>query len=92
MDRYFRALENGTMPEDTCAPRIAALSEHAKALEARATELALLSGSEPVQRVSAADLDAIRRRVRAALDDGGPMRVNTILQELAEEVRIDPKT
>jgi hypothetical protein len=41
--------------------------------------------------VSAADLDAIRRRVRAALDDGGPMRVKTILQELTEEVRIDAR-
>jgi hypothetical protein len=38
MDRYFRAFEMGTMPEDTCAPRLAALSEQAKALEARAGE------------------------------------------------------
>ncbi len=91
LDRYFRAFEAGTMPEDTCAPRIAALNEQAKALESRASELASLSDSEPAQRVSAADLDAIRRRVRAALDDGGPMRVKTILQELTEEVRIDAR-
>ena len=91
LDRYFRAFEAGTMPEDTCAPRIATLNEQAKALEARASELASLSDSEPAQRVSAADLDAIRRRVRAALDDGGPMRVKTILQELTEEVRIDAR-
>jgi site-specific DNA recombinase len=38
MDRYFRAFEAGTMPEDTCAPRIASLSEQAKALETRASE------------------------------------------------------
>ncbi|HXB64298.1 MAG TPA: recombinase family protein [Solirubrobacteraceae bacterium] len=89
MDRYFRAFEHGTMPENTCAPRIAALGEQTKALEARASELATLADSEPVQRISEADLDAIRQRVRAALDDGGPMRVKAILQELTDEIRID---
>jgi hypothetical protein len=86
---YFQAFEQGTMPEDTCAPRIAALGEQTKALEARASELATLADSEPVQRISEADLDAIRQRVRAALDDGGPMRVKAILQELTDEIRID---
>lgn len=52
MDRYFQAFEHGTMPEDTCAPRIAALGEQTKALEARASELAALVDSEPVQRIS----------------------------------------
>ena len=89
MDRYFQAFEHGTMPEDTCAPRIHALGEQTKALAARASELATLADSEPVQRISEADLDAIRRRVRAALDDGGPMRVKAILQELTDEIRID---
>jgi hypothetical protein len=59
------------MPEDTCAPRLAALGEQIKALEARASELAVLAESEPVERISSADLDAIRQRVHAALDDGG---------------------
>jgi site-specific DNA recombinase len=89
MDRYFQAFEHGTMPEDTCAPRIAALGEQTKALEGRASELATLADSEPVQRISEADLDAIRQRVRDALDDGGPMRVKAILQELTDEIRID---
>ncbi len=89
MDRYFQAFEHGTMPEDTCAPRIAALGEQTKALEGRASELATLADSEPVQRISEADLDTIRQRVRAALDDGGPMRVKAILQELTDEIRID---
>jgi len=91
MDRYFQAFEHGTMPEDTCAPRIAALGEQTKALEARASELATLADSEPVQRISENDLDAIRQRVRAALDDGGPMRVKAILQELTDEIRIDAR-
>jgi hypothetical protein len=75
--------------EAICAPRIAALDEQTKALEARASELATLADSEPVQRISEADLEAIRQRVRAALDDGGPMRVKAILQELTDEIRID---
>jgi len=91
MDRYFQAFEHGTIPEDTCAPRIAALGEQTKALEARASELATLADSEPVQRISEADLDAIRQRVRDALDDGGPMRVKAILQELTDEIRIDAR-
>jgi hypothetical protein len=32
-----------------------------------------------------------RGKVRAALDNGGPMRVKAILQELTEEVRIDAR-
>jgi hypothetical protein len=54
-------------------------------------ELAALNDSKPAQRTTDADLDAIRRRVRAAPDDGGPMRVKVILQELTEEVRIDAR-
>ena len=63
----------------------------AKALEARASELATLADSELVQRISEANLDAIRQRVRAALDDGGPMRVKAILQDLTEEIRVDAR-
>jgi hypothetical protein len=47
-----------------------------------------VSGGVPVAQVRAA-VDAIRQRVRAALDDGGPMRVKAILQELTDEIRID---
>lgn len=42
-----------------------------------------------MNRITEADLDTIRRRVRAALDNGAPMRVKTILQELTDEIRID---
>jgi hypothetical protein len=38
----------------TCAPRIHALSEQTKALEARASELAALADSETVQRIGEA--------------------------------------
>ena len=60
MDRYFRAFENATMPEDTCAPRLAALGEQAKALEGRAAELAAAADdTEHPERVTPADLDAL---------------------------------
>jgi hypothetical protein len=40
------------MPEDTCAPRIASLSEQAKALETRTSELAALSDDEEPKRTA----------------------------------------
>jgi site-specific DNA recombinase len=73
LDRYFRAFEAGTMPEDTCPPRIASLSEQAKALERRASELAKQQDDdEQSERASVADLDALRDHLRAALNDSNP--------------------
>ncbi len=78
--------------ESRRAPPADVRSEQAKALEARVSELAVLGDSEPLECISTADLDAIRRKVRAPLDNGEPMRVKAILQELTEEVRIDAAT
>jgi site-specific DNA recombinase len=73
MDRYFRAFEAGTMPENTCAPRIAALAEEAKALEGRASELATLQdNTEQPERTTPGDLDALRSTLRAALKGQHP--------------------
>jgi site-specific DNA recombinase len=91
MDRYFRAFEVGTMPEDTCAPRIAALSEQAKALERRASELAALEDPEQPERTTSADLDALRNALRAALEHSSPIRAKTILQALIQEIRVDAR-
>jgi hypothetical protein len=74
MDRYFRAFENGTMPEDTCAPRLAALNEQAKGLQARASELSVLDHAERPQRATDDDLQALRNALRAALNNGSPDR------------------
>jgi hypothetical protein len=51
----------------------------------------VLNDSKVARRTTDANLDAIRCRVRAALDGGGPMRVKTIPQEPTEEVRIDAR-
>jgi len=81
MDRYFRAFDNATMPEDICAPRIAALGEQAKALEGRAAELAAAADddTEQPERVTPADLDALRHELRAALEHNTAARAKTVL-------------
>jgi hypothetical protein len=92
MDRYFRAFENATMPENTCAPRLAALSEQAKALEGRAAELAAAADdTEHPERVTPADLDALRRELRAALEHSIPAGTKTVLQAMIDTIRVDAR-
>jgi site-specific DNA recombinase len=92
LDRYFRAFEAGTMPEDTCAPRIATLSEQAKALERRASELAAQQDDdEHPERVSAADLDTLRSDLHAMLNDSDPKRVKAVLQAMIDGIRVDAR-
>ncbi len=89
LDRYFRAFETGTMPEETCAPRIASLSEQAKALEGRASELAAREDEEQHERISDEDLDALRGNLRAALDQSDGKRVKPVLQAMIDGIRVD---
>ncbi len=91
LERYFRAFEAGTMPEDTCAPRIATLSEQAKALESRASELAAQHDDEQPERATDADLDALRGNLRAALNDSTPTRVKGVLQTMIDTIRVDAR-
>ena len=87
LDRYFRAFEAGTMPEDTCAPRIANLSEQAKALERHASELAAQQDDdEHPERVSAADLAALRGDLHAMLNDSDPKRVKGVLRAMIDGI------
>jgi len=80
------------MPEDTCAPRIASLSEQAKALERRASELAAQQDDdEQPERVSAADLDALRGDLHAMLNDSNPKRVKGVLQAMIDGIRVDAR-
>jgi hypothetical protein len=91
LERYFRAFEAGTMPEDTCAPRIAILSEKAKALENRASELAAHHDDEQPERATATDLDTLRGNLRAALNDSTPTRVKGVLQTMIDTIRVDAR-
>jgi hypothetical protein len=88
MDRYFRAFEADTIPEDTCAPRIAALSEEAKALEVRAAELAAHEDDEQPERAMPAELDTLRSKLRAALNDSTLTRSRTTLQAMIDGIRV----
>lgn len=91
LDRYFKAFENATMPEDTCAPRIAALTEQAKTLEAHAAELAAQAQEQPPERASSTDLDSLRRTLRDALNHSSPTQAKSALHALIEEIRIDSR-
>ena len=94
MNRYFRAFDNATMPEDICAPRIAALGEQAKALEGRAAELAAAADdddTEQPERVTPADLDALRHELRAALEHNTAARAKTVLQAMIDGIRVDAR-
>ncbi len=88
MDRYFRAFEAGTMPEDTCGPRIASLSEQTKALETRARELATLNDDEQPEQTTPPDLDTLRSKLRAALDDSTPACTKTTLQAMIHSIQV----
>ncbi len=77
------------MPEDTCAPRIAALSEEAKALEARAAELAAHENDEQPERATPADLDSLRSTLRAALNASTPTDAKTALHTLIDQIRVE---
>jgi site-specific DNA recombinase len=89
MDRYFRAFEAGTMPEDTCAPRIASLGEQIKALEGRAADLAAVEDDEQPERANTAELDALRNTLQAALRDSTPTRTKAVLQAMIDGIRVD---
>jgi site-specific DNA recombinase len=91
LDRYFRAFEAGTMPEDTCAPRIAALNDQAKALESHASELAAHQDDEQPERASTAELDTLREALHAALKDSTPTRAKTVLHTMIDEIRVDAR-
>jgi hypothetical protein len=69
LDRYFRAFEEGTMPESACAPRIDELTGRLRNLEARREELA---AEEPAERqpLSNENLALLQAHVREVIEGG----------------------
>lgn len=59
--------------------RHVAARRSAKALEARAAELAAQQGAEQPERTTPADLDTLRRELRAVLENVTPVHAKTIL-------------
>lgn len=93
LDRYFRAFEAGTMPEDTCARVLRASASRQKYLSAAPANLPPSSTTqqyddERPERVSAADLDALRGDLHAMLNDSDPKRVKGVLQAMIDGIRV----
>ncbi len=87
LERYFRAFEEGTMPESACAPRIGELSERLRGLEARREELA---AEEPEDREPLSDEDValLASHVREVIAGGDPPTRKVLLQSLVDEIRV----
>jgi hypothetical protein len=87
LERYFRAFEEGSMPESACAPRIGELSEKLRGLEARREELA---AEEPAERepLTDEDLALLQAQVREVIEGGDSPTRKALLQSLVDEVRV----
>jgi Transposase DDE domain group 1 len=91
IDRYLRAFEAGTMPEEICGKRVKDLGTKATALQARMFELdAEIAAAERVAPTSA-ELSELRQRVEAAVAGGSNALVKSLLQALIHEVRVDSR-
>jgi site-specific DNA recombinase len=87
LDRYFHAFEAATMPEQACAPRIAALTDKLAGLEARHAELANEDTDQP-EPLSEDDLRALTRHAQAVIDHGDPAQLKTLLQAMVAEIKV----
>ena len=87
LDRYFRAFENGTMPEQACAPRIAELTKRLSELQARRGELAA-DADDPPEPLSDDDLHALQAHVSRVIADGELPARKALLQALVDEIRV----
>jgi site-specific DNA recombinase len=87
LDRYFRAFEDGSMPESACAPRIGELTEKLRGLEARREELA---AEEPAERepLNDEDLAILQAEVREVIEGGDAPTRKALLQSLVDEIRV----
>jgi site-specific DNA recombinase len=90
LDRYFRAFENGSMPEKACAPRIADLTKRLSELQARREELAADANDTP-EPLSDDDLHALQAHVAEEIADGDPSARKALLQALVDEIRVQSR-
>ncbi len=91
IDRYLRAFEAGTMPEEICGERVKDLGTKVTALQARMFELdAEMTAAELVAPTSA-ELSGLRQRVEAAVAGGSSALVKSLLQALIHEIRVDSR-
>ena len=87
LDRYFRAFEEGTMPESACAPRIGELTERLRGLQARQEELAAEVPDER-EPLTDDDLALLQAEVREVIDGGDTPTRKALLASMVDEIRI----
>ena len=87
IERYLRAFEAKTLPEDTCGHRIRELADKVAQLRERKIELLdALADVPPAPTEN--DLSQVRERVQEAVQHGAPAARKALIQSLVHEVRV----
>ena len=92
LERYFQAFEAGALSMATGAPRIEALSEKLRALQARRDELGDLIEAERGPELGPMDVAESRALIRRAVKDGAPSQRKALLQALVAEIRVTDRS
>lgn len=87
VDRYFTAFENGTMSEETAAPRLDKLSAKIKQLRQRRDELTEELDGEPTMPAPS-ELADIVAHIDQVIDRNQPAQTKTLIDALVTEVKI----
>ena len=91
IDRYLRAFETGSMPEEVCGERVKTLAAQATALRARRQEVADQIEEVDLTCATPEQLAALREQINQAVADGSPATVKSLLQALIHEIRVDSR-
>lgn len=88
LERYFRAFEEGTMPEKLCGERIDALSRQLSGLRSRREELT--DDRQDADTVlTDDDIAALQAEVAQTIRDGDAATRKALLQALVGEIRVE---
>lgn len=88
IERYLRAFEDGTMPEQQCGQRVRELGRELTDLRLRRDELAELVEEGRIVPPSQEVLDEVRRRVAEAIDQGSDAERKAVLQALVATISV----
>ncbi len=88
IERYLRAFEDETMPENQCGERVRVLGKELAALRARRDELADALDATAVVPPSEEVLAELRTRIAEAIDKGSDADRKVLLQALVHEVSV----
>jgi site-specific DNA recombinase len=87
VERYFTAFENGTMTEETAAPRLDKLGTKIKQLRQRRDELTEELDGEPTMPAPA-ELAEIVAHIDEVIDRDQPAQTKTLIDALVAEVKV----